>query len=495
MDNEPKKIESQNPKEMMKQNVQNLDDRKNIQERMASSQARNLIQHPIINDVENNTAEEEIQENPNELESQNKDETEGKAKKQGRGLRKIATSSFGGGTGSGQLPEELYESIMAPLKRLLIFAAAAFIILMLVILFAASTLITYSSKDREYNKSTIKKFSSITNDDDGNKILDQTLFKFVPYFDSSSDDPEDFFEENLKEDLILYLQANGYCHRNSCKKTDAYAFYKKLIIHVLEHEKNKESIDVGLLYETMSYYRADDELFSGSASSSDRDLKWWEMVLGLFKKKTDEMDKLTEKMFNNKKIDLNQYAAYLLYGEPDGNDFDGYIDIGDADSMAEAMIATGATMMNPSKLKRTGENNNAITHWFGPIEGYSYYWCAAFVSWVVAHTEFEGKKLYDVIPFKSASVAEWISYFQNSKTSKFYYNDYCNPGRNKSKYTPKIGDIIMYGWGSHIGIVAKVNGTSITALEGNTGANENDVVKYVQRDMKNCYVSGYGSWY
>ena len=377
MDNDNKEQNqiTNNPKEFYNKNIKNDRDVKNIQERMASSQARNINKPHNFN--EENTKEEEIanNDNINESEEKNKSETLDKASKQGKGIKRIV-SSIMGGEAKG-LVAGASEIVLGPIKRMILIGVVVAISLMTVILFAASVLITHSEKNREYTKSTVKQYSSVTNDNDSYRISDKRLNKGIEMFDKKNDDPEDFFEDNLKTSLINYLSSNGYCGKRDCEKSDAFAFYKRLVIHVLENEKDDKSIDVGLLYETLAYYRADDELFQGSSTKNSEELKWWQVILNMFRKKTDEIDTLTDKMFDGDQIDLNQYAAYLLYG--DGSDgFDGYIDIGDANSMAEAMIATASTKLGIGEP--CGNNCNEITQHYGMV---GQPWCAMFVSWVM----------------------------------------------------------------------------------------------------------------
>lgn len=131
-------------------------------------------------------------------------------------------------------------------------------------------------------------------------------------------------------------------------------------------------------------------------------------------------------------------------------------------------------------------------------------WCAAFVSWVVNNTEVNGKKLSDVIPFKSASVAEWMNYFYNTSNLDFKYNDSCSKysGKNgTTKYVPKAGDLIFFasswngsmpiGFANHIGIVQYVEGDRVVTIEGNY----NNSVSAGSYALNDCKIAGYGSWY
>ena len=145
-----------------------------------------------------------------------------------------------------------------------------------------------------------------------------------------------------------------------------------------------------------------------------------------------------------------------------------------------------------------------------------YAWCAAFVSWNIYNTEYNGQKLSDIINFKSTWVYEFMNDFYNAgknnpnSAKKFYYNDNCSKlsGKNGSgTYTPKPGDLIFFDWNgafqgmptdsshvSHIGIVQKVENGVITTIEGNSGGG-NGYVKENTFNLNSCDVVGFGSWY
>lgn len=135
-------------------------------------------------------------------------------------------------------------------------------------------------------------------------------------------------------------------------------------------------------------------------------------------------------------------------------------------------------------------------------------WCAAFVYWVINHTEYNGQKLSDTINLKSGWVPDYINYFHSSTDSnlKFKYNDSCSryAGKNGAgTYTPKQGDLIFFNWGmdwdgslptqtgGHIGIVQKVENGEIITIEGNSS----DAVRERTYSTSDCSIMGFGSWY
>lgn len=70
--------------------------------------------------------------------------------------------------------------------------------------------------------------------------------------------------------------------------------------------------------------------------------------------------------------------------------------------------------------------------------------------------------------------------------------------KEKDSYVPKIGDIIMYDWqdngvgdnvgsADHVGLVAAINGTKLTIIEGN----KNEAVSYRSMVVNGKYIRGY----
>lgn len=507
--------EDYNPKDSLGESRQNQEEAKKMQETISSSQARNMPKNFIANSAVNESTDEITNETEGS-EAEQRQEVEQKAKANANNpLKKFSTLMSG--KGDVDLNPEAAERIFGAFKRKLITYGIIFAVVILTIVMFVSTILSFSENNRAATLA-IKVRSAIAN------FFDTTNYKSVKVndkkFDKEEDKPEEFFDENVKDDIIKYLVRDGYCSDDNCEKSDAYAFFKKLAITVLEHEKNGESIDVGLLYETMAYYRADDELFLGSSSSTSTNQKWWQVVLNLFRTKTDEMDTLVQNMFKNKRIDLNQYAAYLLYGNSiyntSGSTGSGsaHVVIRDAQNMADAMVKLAL------EQEGTGEPNK-FQQWYGQgAYGGNWPWCAIFVSWVFAHAEYNGQKLGDSVPFKDAGVANLINKFmKNGNGIKFYHNDYCSgfAGMNGGgTYTPKRGDIIFIYWNNngsqgvnthngwngkgnaphndgsqHTGIVTEVSGNRVSTVEGN----RSNVVKQESYSLSDCRIVGYGSWY
>lgn len=138
-------------------------------------------------------------------------------------------------------------------------------------------------------------------------------------------------------------------------------------------------------------------------------------------------------------------------------------------------------------------------------------WCAAFVSWVIDNTEYNGTPLRSILTKTSSSVAEYMNAYYNNPNPdiKFYYNDNCSSfaGKNGSgKYTPKQGDLIYFDWSGqwsgkmptcyecgpdHIGIVQYTENGTIYTIEGNSS----DSVREKTYPLNSCQVIGFTSWY
>lgn len=97
-------------------------------------------------------------------------------------------------------------------------------------------------------------------------------------------------------------------------------------------------------------------------------------------------------------------------------------------------------------------------------------WCAIFVSWC-------GGQVGGAFP-KEAAVSSVKSWFEKQKQYQ-----------NKSNYSPKRGDIIIFKNNrSHVGIVEKLQGNTVYTIEGNTS---NKVLRR-QYSITNPTITGYG---
>lgn len=177
-----------------------------------------------------------------------------------------------------------------------------------------------------------------------------------------------------------------------------------------------------------------------------------------------------------------------------------------SNGLSSAFVSLAVSQLNEPD-RYTGDKYQE----FGGI-GTNTAWCAAFVSWNIYNTTYNGQKLSDIIKFKTNAVVNFMNYFYNSKESniKFYYNDSCSKlkGKNNgiSSYTPKEGDIIFFdnfrNWDGkmpathvpgkrHVGIVQYFKDGKVVTIEGNSG----NQVKERKYDLTDCHVVGFGSWY
>ncbi len=130
------------------------------------------------------------------------------------------------------------------------------------------------------------------------------------------------------------------------------------------------------------------------------------------------------------------------------------------ESYSELMATDGENLRNIA-LAEVGVSGrpNKYTEWFGSIEGYSYNWCHAFVSWCANQAGILGTK----VP-RTAGCPDGMSWFANNGRLK--YRD--------SGYVPKTGDIIYFDYEpndvpNHVGIVNYSDGTNVYTIEGNSG--------------------------
>lgn len=126
---------------------------------------------------------------------------------------------------------------------------------------------------------------------------------------------------------------------------------------------------------------------------------------------------------------------------------------------------------------KEGPNNiNKYGAWYGM--NYQPY-CAMFVSWCANEAHI------------STSIIPKMSYVPN------IYQFYANKNRfyEKGKYTPKPGDLAIFGNCDHIGIVEKVIDGVVYTIEGNTSSDGNssngDGVYRRHRGLNSGWIKGY----
>ena len=225
----------------------------------------------------------------------------------------------------------------------------------------------------------------------------------------------------------------------------------------------------------------------------------------------------TYNISSNYRLDTNKYDEFLSeYLEnklylPETTDEDYFpddngtitIDHVTGDSISAAMVNLALSQQGvPGSYEHRGDNNVLYNTWYygHEVSGKKYPWCAVFVSWVVAHTEYEGTQLKSILNNKTASVQNWATYMRDSSNLQLKNSHYLG-----GNYTPKQGDLIFYSWKTdqgacdntgistmdHIGIVVEVRGNSVVTIEGNAS----NKVTARSFDLNSCSITAYGVWY
>ena len=124
-------------------------------------------------------------------------------------------------------------------------------------------------------------------------------------------------------------------------------------------------------------------------------------------------------------------------------------------------------------------------------------WCNVFTWWVSN----EAGIYPSFMSLKTAYTEDQLKYFKSGTDSNVSWQDSKANGGN---YTPKKGDYIMFNYKasqgrnvSHIGIVAGVDGDTITYIHGNTGGGgaSSSIVKITKIKTTTNSIVGYGLWY
>ena len=147
-------------------------------------------------------------------------------------------------------------------------------------------------------------------------------------------------------------------------------------------------------------------------------------------------------------------------------------------SQREDIVAVAAKEIG---YKEYQNNNNKYGVWYGMN---NQPWCAIFVSWCAAQIGVLGANNQSGIIPRTA----WVPDYQTYYSGKGLY-------RPKGSYTPRPGDIILYGSNSHVGLVEQVSNGKVITIEGNTSANGNssngDGVYRRTRSLTDSWIKGY----
>lgn len=147
-------------------------------------------------------------------------------------------------------------------------------------------------------------------------------------------------------------------------------------------------------------------------------------------------------------------------------------------SQREDIVAVAAKEIG---YKEYQNNNNKYGVWYGMN---NQPWCAIFVSWCAAQIGVLGANNQSGIIPRTA----WVPDYQTYYSGKGLY-------KPKGSYTPRPGDIILYGSNSHVGLVESCAGGKVVTIEGNTSANGNssngDGVYRRTRSLTDSWIKGY----
>lgn len=120
---------------------------------------------------------------------------------------------------------------------------------------------------------------------------------------------------------------------------------------------------------------------------------------------------------------------------------------------AQTVISLASNEVGTTEFPPNSNNVKYNTWFYGKeVSGSAYPWCATFISWL-----FKDTKLVK----KTASCMDMAQWFKDNKQ---FYDE------------PQVGDIVFFKfntntrWTNHVGIVTKINGTTLTTIEGNTSS-------------------------
>lgn len=105
----------------------------------------------------------------------------------------------------------------------------------------------------------------------------------------------------------------------------------------------------------------------------------------------------------------------------------------------------------------------------GPKQGYA--WCKVFIDWCFVNA-LGLDKASELLKGWTAGVEQFYNWFRND---------------GRISYTPKIGDLVIFGDCDHIGIVANVDSDKIYTIEGNTSQSVLNKSYYKSNSWIKCY--------
>lgn len=220
---------------------------------------------------------------------------------------------------------------ISPLKMKIYLACAGAVFFLFIVFLSVIGSSASGEGDREISKDAIISLGTIGYEHVNNA---NSIFK-SSYSDRSSklwkSKPfEEYFDAKIKSDLIEYLVENRHCERSTCESSDAYKYFKQFLKVTDAFAQKGYPMDTGLVYETIGYYRSDEEIYDQTAKDAEK-TGINGIVTSLFDDKNTEISKLATNQWlhhhevydtddGSSTIDefirsLDKYVAYLMFGD------------------------------------------------------------------------------------------------------------------------------------------------------------------------------------
>ena len=137
-------------------------------------------------------------------------------------------------------------------------------------------------------------------------------------------------------------------------------------------------------------------------------------------------------------------------------------------ALSQIGYTEGSNQEGFNGLQNTTGNYTEYCYNMGYVGGYSYAWCAAFVSWSLLQSRCTDQNTQGAWARNHMGDKNYI--WREVGCPKWYENlERCGYGHSaSSSYTPKSGDLVFFKGSGHIGIVRYVKNGTVYTIEGNT---------------------------
>lgn len=137
-------------------------------------------------------------------------------------------------------------------------------------------------------------------------------------------------------------------------------------------------------------------------------------------------------------------------------------------ALSQIGYTEGSNQEGFNGLQNTTGNFTEYCYNMGSVGGYSYAWCAAFVSWCLLQSRCTDQNTQGAWARNHMGDKNYI--WREVGCPKWYENlKKCGYGHDaSSSYTPKSGDLVFFKGSGHIGIVRYVKDGTVYTIEGNT---------------------------